>query len=339
MTSLLGTPLPLAAAPMAGGPTTPRLVDAVVGAGGFAFLAAGYLSADAMATDIRAARRHDASFGVNLFVPQPGPVNTEAFRRYAARLRPEGAAFGLEMSSEPVADDDQWREKLDVLLDDPVPVVSLTFGLPDPADIRALRARGTVVLASVTTPTEARHAEEIGVDGLMVQGPRAGGHSATFDPDRAIGDDPTSDVVRAVRSTVGLPVIAGGGVDGPAAVQELLGAGADAVAVGTLLLRSSESGTSNPHRSALADPRFRRTVITKAFTGRPARALDNEFIERHDHAAISAYPAVHHLTRPMRRAAAETGDPHRLHLWAGTGYQQAEPRPAAEIVRGLVQQL
>lgn len=339
MTSLLRTPLPLAAAPMAGGPTTPQLVDAVVGAGGFAFLAAGYKSADAMADDIRAARRHDSSFGVNLFVPQQTSVDAAAFRRYAARLRPEGAVFGLEMSSEPLTDDDRWREKLDVLLADPVPVVSLTFGLPDPSDIRALRARGTVVLASVTTPAEARHADELGVDGLMVQGPRAGGHSAAFDADRAIGDEPTSDVVRAVRNVVGLPLIAGGGVDGPAAVQELLDAGAEAVAVGTLLLRSPESGTSSTHRSALADPRFSRTVITKAFTGRPARALHNEFIERHDQAAISAYPAVHHLTRPMRRAAAEVGDAHRLHLWAGTGYSQAGSRPAAEIVRGLVKQL
>jgi NAD(P)H-dependent flavin oxidoreductase YrpB (nitropropane dioxygenase family) len=41
-TNPLGSALPLAAAPMAGGPSTPALVAAVTEAGGFGFLAGGY---------------------------------------------------------------------------------------------------------------------------------------------------------------------------------------------------------------------------------------------------------------------------------------------------------
>jgi NAD(P)H-dependent flavin oxidoreductase YrpB (nitropropane dioxygenase family) len=130
-------------------------------------------------------------------------------------------------------------------------------------------------------------------------------------------------------------VVAAGGVDGPDAVRRLLAAGAEGVAVGTLLLRTDEAGTSQAHRAALADPAFAETVVTRAFTGRPARALRNGFIDRHGSAAPDAYPAVHHLTRELRAAAGRAGDTDRLHLWAGTGYRRAAEGPAAAVVRRL----
>jgi NAD(P)H-dependent flavin oxidoreductase YrpB (nitropropane dioxygenase family) len=141
--------------------------------------------------------------------------------------------------------------------------------------------------------------------------------------------------VRRVLHAVGLPIIAAGGVDGPAAVTQLLGAGAGAVAVGTLLLRTDEAGTSPTHRAALADARFDTTVITRAFTGRPARGLLNGFVERHDASAPVGYPAIHHLTRALRQKAAQAGDAQRLHLWAGTGYRNATEGPASDVVARL----
>jgi hypothetical protein len=63
------------------------------------------------------------------------------FRRYARELQPEADRYGLDLSSAPlVEDDDSWQDKLDLLLADPVPVVSVTFGLPRPAEIAACSA-------------------------------------------------------------------------------------------------------------------------------------------------------------------------------------------------------
>lgn len=335
MVPLLESALPVAAAPMAGGPSTHDLVAAVTAAGGFAFLPAGYLSAEVFAADLATAHAGGTPFGVNLFVPQPGAVDPHAYAAYAAALRDEADALGVDLPTEPRHDDDAWREKLALLVATPVPVVSLTFGLPDRGDIATLRAAGSRVLASVTTPEEARAAEDAGVDGLVVQGPAAGGHSATFDPRRQITDVATADVVRTVAAVTRLPLVAAGGVDGPDAVRDLLAAGAEAAAVGTLLLRATEAGTTTTHRDALTDPSFTTTVVTHSFTGRPARALRNGFVERHHAAAPYGYPELHHLTRDLRRAAARAGDPHRLHLWAGTGWRNAEARPAGDIVRGL----
>lgn len=334
--SLLATDLPIVAAPMAGGPSTVALASAVTDAGGFSFLPAGYLAATALEALLGEAHATGRPFGVNLFVPQPGAVDPAGYDAYRAALADDAAALAVDLPAQPRHDDDAWSDKVDLLVSDPVPLVSLTFGLPDAGDIRRLQAAGSRVLATVTTADEARAAADAGVDGLVVQGPAAGGHSGTFDPRRPIGEEATTDVVRAVRAVSRLPLVAGGGVDGPGAVSDLLAAGAEAVAVGTLLLRADEAGTSATHRTALADPAFATTVVTHAFTGRPARALRNGFIERHGATAPFGYPELHHLTRDLRRAAAVAGDPHRLHLWAGTGHRSALAAPAAEIVRGLL---
>ncbi|MFD7026221.1 nitronate monooxygenase, partial [Promicromonospora sukumoe] len=183
-TTLLGSDLPIAAAPMAGGPTTAALASAATRAGAFAFLPGGYLTRDRLADDVAAARAWGRPFGVNLFVPGPAALDRDAFAAYARRIAPEATALDVGLAAEPVEDDDHWADKLRLLVEDPVPVVSFTFGLPAAADVRALRRAGTVVLASVTTPDEAAAARDGGVDGLVVQGPAAGGHSATWDPAR-----------------------------------------------------------------------------------------------------------------------------------------------------------
>ena len=115
----------------------------------------------------------------------------------------------------------------------------------------------------------------------------------------------------------------------------LLRAGATAVAVGTLLLRTDESGPSRTHRDALVDPEFVETVVTRAFTGRPARGLRNRFTDRHEEHAPLGYPAVHHLTKDLPGAAAAAGQPHDVHLWVGTGHRQALTGPAAGVVGWL----
>jgi NAD(P)H-dependent flavin oxidoreductase YrpB (nitropropane dioxygenase family) len=235
-------------------------------------------------------------------------------------------------------------------------VVSLTFGLPAARDIAALRRVGSRVLATVTTAAEARAALDAGVDALVVQAPGAGGHSGTFDPYRplapapgtstagtagtastasALGTASAADLVREIRAAVDLPVVATGGVADARDAAELLHAGASAVAVGTLLLRTDESGASQTHKDALADPAFTETTITHAFTGRPARGLRNGFIDRHEATAPFGYPALHHLTRPLRQAAAKAADPDRLHLWAGTGFRAAQTGPAGDVIRKL----
>ena len=80
-------------------------------------------------------------------------------------------------------------------------------------------------------------------------------------------------------------------------------------------------------------------MVTRAFTGRPARALRNRFVDEHDATAPAGYPAIHHLTRGLRQAAAAAGDPHGVHLWAGTGFRSATTGPARAVIDQLAELL
>lgn len=335
--NFLKTKLPLVAAPMAGGPSTVALARAVAAAGAFPFLAAGYKTVEAMATEISQLSQHTQNFGVNLFVPGHHPFNREDYDSFRKALTEDAARFEVELPAEPQDSDDFWEEKLRYLEENPVPVVSFTFGLPSADVFERLRAVGSTTVASVTTPAEAQAAARNGAAALVVQGPRAGGHSATFTPARTIDDAPTLEILTAVREVCDLPLIAAGGVDSPGAVKELLDAGAQAVAVGTLLLRSDEAGTGATHREALANPRFTETSLTSAFTGRPARALVNRYLEKHQQQAIIAYPQVHFLTQALRKAAGAAGDPDYLHCWAGTGWQAARSGPVQDTITWLTE--
>ena len=74
--------------------------------------------------------------------------------------------------------------------------------------------------------------------------------------------------------------------------------------------------------------------MTRAFSGRPARGLVNQFIR--DHAdAPAAYPEINNATRPLRAAAAAEGDTELMSLWAGQGYRSATGQPAGEIIERL----
>jgi NAD(P)H-dependent flavin oxidoreductase YrpB (nitropropane dioxygenase family) len=340
LASALGLSLPVLAAPMAGGPGTPALVAAAARAGGLGFLAAGYKSPQALAGEIAAVAGTDLPFGVNLFAPNPVPVDPAAFRRYADLIAADAEHLGIPLdASAPREDDDGWQDKIDILRAHPVPVISFTFGIPAAKDLAALRATGALLIQTVTSPGEAAAAAGAGIDALAVQASAAGAHSATFTPRHPVPDVPLTQLLAAVRRSVDLPLIALGGLATPADVAAAIHAGADAVAVGTVLLRSDEAGTTAAHKAALADPARTTTVLTRAFTGRPARALRNAFIDRYDQLAPCGYPAVHHLTSPLRKAAAAAGDPERLHLWAGTGFRSATAEPAADILTHLARQL
>jgi len=328
----LGADRPVFVAPMAGGPTTPALVTAAAAAGSFGFLAAGYRTADDLAAQIATTRAETDHFGVNLFVPNSVAIDPTTYREYRERLLPLAEHYAVELPVEPRADDDHWRDKLEVVLASPPPVVSFTFGIPDATTISSLHRAGIVLAQTVTSPDEAVMAAESGMDAVVVQAPAAGGHSGTFTPHRPLADVALPQLVAQVAARMSLPIIAGGGVSQPVDVNAALHAGAVAVSVGTALLLADEAGTSAAHRQALLEWRDRPTTITRAFTGRPARGITNTFIETHLDAPFG-YPALHHLTSPIRRAAA--GDLENVHVWAGAGCGRTATRPAAEILREL----
>ena len=341
-----GPSSPIVQAPMAGGASTPALVAAVSGAGGLGFLAAGYRTAGDVRREIEAVReRTDRPFGVNVFVPdfegaRRAGDDDAALARYRDELAPEAERYGVTLPEAPAWDDDEWDAKIGVLVDERVPVAGFTFGCPPPEVTARLHDAGSVVLVMVNTPWEAVAAAAAGADAVVVQGPGAGGHQGAFLPPPGPWRTPDDlpELVRLVRAATDLPLVAAGGIMDGEDVAAVIAAGAVAAQLGTAFLRTPESGAHPVHKAALTDPRFTRTAFTRAFSGRTARGLANRFMAQHEASAPACYPQVHHLTKGLRRAAAEHGDPEAMGLWCGRGYHRSRDLPAAALVEVLMKE-
>ena len=315
---------------MAGGPTGPALVVAAARAGALPFLVAGNKTPTAVQAEIDAVRgATDAAFGVNVFVPGRPTEEAAAPAAYLGSLEADAAGLGAER------DDDGFDDNLERLLADPPPIVGFTFGCPTADAVRAFQSKGVVVVITVTTPDEAVSALRTGADSLGLQGSEAGGHQGAFaNGDGADRDYALLDLLSRVQGQTDVPLIAAGGIAGPDEVATVLAAGAVAAQAGTAFLRCAESGANPACRRAPADRRSNSPAITRAFSGRRARGLVNQFMREHEEAP-EAYQEINNATRPLRAAAAASGDPDRMSLYAGVNFRRAEAHPAGEIVAQL----
>lgn len=321
--------VPVVLAPMAGGPGTPRLAAAVTEAGGLGFLPAGYLTPARLAATFADARaRTDGPLGINVFWPPTEAGDAAAVASYADRLSPRAAAAGVALGDPATTDHDAecWAEALALRPE----VVSVAFGCPSSLDVDDAHTAGTEVWVTVTDPTEAARATAVGADVLVAQGAEAGGHRGSF----VDHDDPLVSLHDLLAALVGLgpAVVAAGGIMDGRDLGRARRAGAAGAQMGTAFLLTPEAGTSDVHRRAVARPG--ETVVTRAFSGRRARGIANAWTASEPDAP-SAYPAVHHLTSPLRAHGRATGDPDLVNLWAGTGHARARSTSAAAVVRAV----
>ena len=333
---------PIVLAPMGGGAGTPALVAAVSNAGGLGSLGGAYLTPDQLSDDIRRIRALTSKpFNINLFAGgyenrsdvDPGPM--------LAILTDIHKSLGLPPPVLPDTPPNRFNDQLDVVLEARPAIFSFTFGVPDKNALGQIKARGIRTFGTATTAGEAVMLEESGVDAIVAQGAEAGAHRGTFALPFEEAMVPTLDLVDGIRNAVTLPVIASGGLmDGNDIVRSFT-RGASAVQMGTAFLTCPESGAAEPWKRALLEATSDTTVVTRAFSGRPARGLANRFCatlaeREHD---ILPFPLQNALTRPMRRAAAEAGRTEFLSLWAGQGVARTRSMAAARLVQTLVEEI
>ena len=331
---------PIILAPLGGGPSTPELVAAVSSAGGFGFLGAPYLSPAQIRDAARRIRElTDRPFGINLFAgdwPRSRPAETS---EALSLLTPFHARLGLGPPVVPEVPPDPFPAQFEAALETRPAAFSFTFGIPPPEAMEALSSRGIVTFGTATCVREATLLADAGVDAILAQGAEAGGHRGSFAANGAEALVPTLRLVSEIRGAVSLPVIATGGIMDGRDIRAALDAGAVAAQLGTAFLCCPESGASPAYKAALMAGE--QTALTRAFSGRWARGLPNEFTAAAEQRAnaILPYPLQNQLTRPMRQAAAVKGDAGLLSLWAGQGVSRIRAVPAADLVRVLASEL
>lgn len=338
----LGLALPIIQAPMAGGISTPELAAAVSNAEGLGSLGCGYLTPDQLLDEFRSTRRLTRRpLNINLFAGGYHERSDQDPQPMLQLLAEAHKKFALRAPILPSVPPNPFPAQLEAVLEAAPEVFSFTFGIPPAEALARLRNRGIRIVGTATTIEEARALESARVDAIVAQGSEAGAHRGTFLGSFESSMVPTLDLVRQICAAISIPVIASGGLMDGRDIARALKSGAEAVQLGTVFLTCPEAGTSAPYRRALLSAREDTTVITRAYSGRPARGLRNRFIQQLEgrERDILPYPLQNSMTRPMRTASAHAGDSGYLSLWAGQGVSRIRELPAAELIAQLVSEM
>lgn len=344
VTELLKLDYPIFQGPFGGGVSTPALTAAVSNAGGLGGFGAVDLAPDELRRAIKElASRTARPFNVNLWVPIAGEVaqvDDASRARAVARLRPRYQSLGLPDPAPPPPRP-RFEDQAAALIEARPPVFSFVMGIPDAAILKDARARGIALVGTATTVEEGEALAAAGVDAIVASGSEAGGHRGSWLRPAEASLMGTMSLVPQLASAVpSVPIVAAGGIADGRGVAAALALGADGVQVGTAFLASPEAGAADAHKRLLGTPAARVTRLTRAFTGRHARGIENDLLRELDAHPddLLPYPAQHLLTLPLRRAAVANGKVELLALWAGQGAPLARRQPAAEVLKRLVEE-
>lgn len=328
---------PIVQGPMLGA-STRAMAIAASQAGALGSFAASGSNAAALKAEVAAIRAAtERPFAVNLFILPPTAPVPATVASGMARLAAWRAELGLPEQAIPNKWAEDFDEQFAALVEAAPPAASFTFGILTLDQARALKARGTAVIGTATTVAEGLAWQDIGADAVVAQGFEAGGHRGTFLKPVADSLVGTLSLVATMVPALSIPVIAAGGISDGRTLAAALALGARAAQVGTAFLLTEESGISAPWRARLAEKPIDATRLTRAFSGRHARGIENRFMREigADEAAIPPYPVQNALTQELRAAATRQGKSEYLSLWAGQSLPLIADGTTADVLTRL----
>jgi len=338
---------PIIQAPMAGGITTPELVSAVSAAGGLGSFGAAYMRPDELRSAIHHVQKNTSCpYQVNLFVPDK-TINYKPQHHTQAleRLKNIYEAYGVNLDTESAKPRDDFENQIKVVLEEKTPVVSFTFGIPDPSILIQLRQAGTFIIGTATCVAEAMELVDAKVDAIVAQGFEAGGHRGTFHStlrnSKEIPNIGLFSLVPQLVDKIKIPIIASGGImDGKGILAALI-LGAAAVQLGTAFMGCPEAQLPESWRQALFHSSDTDTSLTHVFSGRHARGIGNHFMkEMNDvYTHIPPFPFQNALTGPLRAEAKRRDDAQYQSLWAGQTARLTRRLPVAQLMQAFVKEI
>lgn len=354
---LLSIRYPIVQAGMAG-QTTPELVAAVSNAGGLGILGATRMTPEKLLDAVRKIKMITTkSYGVNLWLgPQERKKDQDisSVQQFLDQKFRKPLGLPLKSVSLPECDNkdlpppSKLSEQLQIILEEKVPIASFAMG--DPVKyVDQIHSTGAKIISMVTNVEDAISVAKNGSDIVMAQGSEAGGHRSIFHNNDALDDDGYENVpligtmalvpqiVDALKKEIqarSIPVVAAGGIADGRGLLAALALGASGIAIGTRFLVCRESGALQGYRERLLSSNETNTVVTKAFTGVPARVLSNTFVKEYAKSELEPlrWPLQRFITNDIYENAQTKDDANYYPLYSGQGLRMLKRNQSAEEV-------
>jgi nitronate monooxygenase len=333
---------PIIQGPMAGGSCTPALVAGVSNAGGLGSFPGSLLTPAAIREQVSKIRAlTDRPFLLNFFVQETPSPTTAEIRAGAELLRPIWQSLGWSELPIPQQWCQDFPAQFEELLSLKPAAASFTFNILTESQVERLHSAGIAVIGTVTTVEEAEAWEAVGADAVVASGIEAGGHRGTFIGRQEDATLPARSLWPLVAEAVKIPVIAAGGIMTGVDIRDALALGARAVQMGTAFLATDESGIHPAYRQKLLEGGHVKTRLTRSFSGRYARGIENRFMKQMEsvESQVPAYPVQNALTGSIRSAAAASGDPELMSMWAGAEVGRSRALSVAQLMQTLVAEM
>lgn len=322
---------------MAGGITTPQLVAAAANNGGVGSFGFAYSAPEKIHTDLVMAQSMTSGpINANFFVFSPVCLPSEQIQKKAMQALSSLGVGGVQSLALPVEPFyPNLMEQLEPIWKTRPAILSFHFGLPPEGVIEKAHALGIAVGISATSLAEALLIESVNADFIVAQGIEAGGHRGQFDLQAKDEVLNTLKLTTQLAKHCHIPIVAAGGIMNGAHIKNALAKGAQVVQMGTAFLCCDESGTPPSYRHYLIHKQERPTTLTKAFSGRLARGLENTFTRTMQEQTTLPFPIQNTLTGPLRQWAVAQHDAEYQSLWAGTAYAQIRSMSTKDLMQQL----
>lgn len=345
VTQRLGIQYPIIQGPFGGGLSSTQLSIAVSEAGGLGSFGVHHLSpADIRDLGKSLHQQTKKPFALNLWVSNQdqdaSSFTDEKFQQSLKMFQPYYERLGLKPPAKPERFGYNFEDQIDALLDAKPAVFSFVYGIPSREILQECKRRNIVTIGAITTIDEALVMESAGVDLLVATGFEAGGHRVSFLRSSEDSLTGTFALIPTVTTKVKIPVIAAGGIANAKGIAAAMVLGAQGVQIGTAFLACEESNASQVHRNKLFSNDAKYTALTRAFSGRLARGIRNQFVDEWQTktSQILPYPVQSWFTNSFKPAAIEQNRADLMSLWASQATPLLKHKKAAELFTELVKE-
>jgi enoyl-[acyl-carrier protein] reductase II len=222
---------------------------------------------------------------------------------------------------------------LPILFEEEVKIFVAGLAVPE-KHVAQMKAHGMKIVVMTGKVKHAVRAESAGADVVAAQGTEAGGHT---------GEIGTLALVPQVVDAVKIPVVAAGGIVDGRGVVAALALGAQGAIIGTRFIATPEATAALQYREALVRAEQDETVRTRAYTGKPLRALKNPYIAKLEGDPTEMHPFPQQMMISGQRNVLgywrSEADPTNTCFPAGQGVGGfREIKPAGDVLREIVAQ-